>query len=163
MHFWLPYPECLSALIIHPMSRPECLSVYWEHGFSCPGSQTRTNRKIGHQGTKTQRHKAKLFVIINLCVLVSWWRKCFCTKCKEFTAKGLNPDKPEITNYKHQITNKFQITISKSQIRSNVNCLWFWISVIVICLVFVICHLKFFNCWHLTLSVTYNMLSEKLR
>ncbi len=29
-----------------------------------------------------------------------------------------NPDKPEITNYKHQIANKFQITISKSQIRS---------------------------------------------
>ena len=25
-----------------------------------------------------------------------------------------NPDKPEITNYKHQMTNKFQITISKS-------------------------------------------------
>ena len=24
-----------------------------------------------------------------------------------------NPDKPEITNYKHQITNKFQISISK--------------------------------------------------
>jgi hypothetical protein len=39
--------------------------------------------------------------------------------------KGLNPDKPEITNYKHQITNKFQITISKSQIRSNTNCLGF--------------------------------------
>ena len=35
------------------------------------------------------------------------------------------PDKPEITNYKHQITNKFQITISKSQIRSNANCLKF--------------------------------------
>ena len=30
-----------------------------------------------------------------------------------------NPDKPEITNYKHQIT------ISKSQIRSKVNCLGF--------------------------------------
>ena len=29
---------------------------------------------------------------------------------------GPNPDKAEITNYKHQITNKFQITISKSQI-----------------------------------------------
>ena len=26
--------------------------------------------------------------------------------------KGLNPDEPEITNYKHQITNKFQITVS---------------------------------------------------
>jgi len=44
-----------------------------------------------------------------------------------------NPDEPEITNYKHQITNKFQISISKSQIRSNANCLGFWISVIVIC------------------------------
>jgi hypothetical protein len=44
-----------------------------------------------------------------------------------------NPDKPEITNYKHpakktagrQITNKFQIIISKSQIRSKINCLEF--------------------------------------
>ena len=37
--------------------------------------------------------------------------------------KFLIPDKSEITNYKHQITNKFQITRSKSQIRSNANCL----------------------------------------
>ena len=44
-----------------------------------------------------------------------------------------NPDEPEITNYKHQMTNKFQITISKSQIRSKPNCLEFLISVIVIC------------------------------
>jgi hypothetical protein len=36
-----------------------------------------------------------------------------------------DPDKPEITNDKHQITNKFQITISKSQIRSKANCLDF--------------------------------------
>jgi hypothetical protein len=36
-----------------------------------------------------------------------------------------NPDKTEITNYKHQITNKLQITISKSQIRSIANCLEF--------------------------------------
>jgi len=35
------------------------------------------------------------------------------------------PDKPEITNYKHQITNKFQISISKSQTRSKANCLDF--------------------------------------
>jgi hypothetical protein len=48
--------------------------------------------------------------------------------------------KPEITNYKHQITT------SKSQIRSNANCLGFWISVIAICLVFVFCYLKFFYC-----------------
>ena len=39
--------------------------------------------------TKAQRHKAKLFVKIKLCVLVSWWRKCFYTKCKEFTIKTL--------------------------------------------------------------------------
>ncbi len=49
------------------------------------------------------------------------------------------PDKPEITNYKHQNTNKFQITISKSQTRSK---LIVWSaaggSVIVIYLVFVI-------------------------
>jgi len=57
-----------------------------------------------------------------------------------------NPYKPklEITNYKHQITNKFQISISKSQIKSKANCLEFWISVIVICLVFIFCYLKFF-------------------
>jgi hypothetical protein len=36
-----------------------------------------------------------------------------------------NPDKPEITNYKHQITNKFQISISKSQIISKANCFEF--------------------------------------
>jgi len=55
------------------------------------------------------------------------------------------------------MTNKFQITISKSQMRSNANCLEFWISVIVFCpstwlrvvvslsnhLVFVFCYLKF--------------------
>ena len=40
-------------------------------------------------------------------------------------AMFLKPDKPEIANYKHQITNKFQITISKSQIRSKTNCLEF--------------------------------------
>ncbi len=34
-----------------------------------------------------------------------------------------NRDKPEITNYKHKITNKFQIAISKSQIRSKAKCL----------------------------------------
>jgi outer membrane phospholipase A len=39
--------------------------------------------------------------------------------------KSLNPEKPEITNYKHQITNKFQISISKSQLSSNANCLGF--------------------------------------
>jgi hypothetical protein len=38
-----------------------------------------------------------------------------------------NPDKPEITNYKHKISNKFQIKISKSQIKSNANCLEFGI------------------------------------
>ena len=62
----------------------------------------------------------------------------------------LNPDKPEITNYKHQITNNFQMTTSKSQIRSKTNCLEIWISVIVICLVFVFCYLKFLiaEAWH---------------
>jgi len=36
-----------------------------------------------------------------------------------------NPDKPDTTNYKQQITNKFQISISKSQIKSKANCLEF--------------------------------------
>jgi hypothetical protein len=36
-----------------------------------------------------------------------------------------NRDKPEITNYKHQMTNKFQITISKSQIGSTAKSLGF--------------------------------------
>jgi hypothetical protein len=36
-----------------------------------------------------------------------------------------NPDIPEITNHKHQITNKFQITISKSQIRPKADCFEF--------------------------------------
>ena len=36
-----------------------------------------------------------------------------------------DPDKAEITNYKHQMTNKFQITISKSQKRSKANGLEF--------------------------------------
>jgi len=30
----------------------------------------------------------------------------FATKCTKITTKGLNPDKPEISNYKHQITSK---------------------------------------------------------
>jgi len=38
-----------------------------------------------------------------------------------------NQHKPEITNYKHQMTNKFQISFSKYQIRSKANCLGFWI------------------------------------
>jgi len=38
-----------------------------------------------------------------------------------------NHDKPEITKYKHQITNKFQIPIPKSTIRSDANCLVFGI------------------------------------
>ena len=54
------------------------------------------------------------------------------------------PNKPEITNFEHQITNKNQITISKSHIRSNANYLEFGILVIVICLVFMICYLRFF-------------------
>jgi len=68
--------------------------------------------------------------------------------------KGLKPDKQdgatrksrlirEITNFKHQMTNKFQITTSKSQIRPEANGLEFGILVIVICLVFVFCYLKF--------------------
>jgi len=70
-----------------------------------------------------------------------------------------NPDKPEITNYKHQNT------ISKSQIGSKANFLGFCISVIVICLVFLICYLKFFitETRHLKTSFSNNMLSEKAR
>jgi hypothetical protein len=52
------------------------------------------------------------------------WRVAEDTRAKTIT-KVLNPDKPEITNYKHQITNKFQILISKYQIRSKANCLGF--------------------------------------
>ena len=46
------------------------------------------------------------------------------------------------------------MTISKSQIRSKANCLGFWISVIVICLVSVFCYLKIFSCWNLTFLTT---------
>jgi len=35
--------------------------------------------------TKAPRYKAKPLVNIHLCVFVSWWRKCFAIKCKEFT------------------------------------------------------------------------------
>jgi hypothetical protein len=51
-----------------------------------------------------------------------------------------NPDKPEITNYKHQITNP-NIQISNKIRRQLFGILNFGI---VICLVFVICYLKFF-------------------
>ena len=47
-----------------------------------------------------------------------------------------NPDKPEITNHKHQISNKFQI-------RSTTNRLLFVFLVIEICLLFVFCNLIF--------------------
>jgi hypothetical protein len=49
------------------------------------------------------------------------WRKL----CQIYLIRIPNQDKPEITNYKHQIINKSQITISKSQIRSKANCLEF--------------------------------------
>jgi len=53
-----------------------------------------------------------------------------------------NPDKPEITTYKHHLILKLGQINSKSQIRSNANCLEFRISVIVVCLVLVFCYLK---------------------
>jgi len=40
--------------------------------------------------TKAQRHKEKLFAKIHLCVLVSWWRKFFATKCAKIITKVLN-------------------------------------------------------------------------
>ncbi len=52
-------------------------------------------------------------------------RRLLTAACQTKPDKGLNPDKLEITNYKHQITNKFQISISKSQIISKANCLEF--------------------------------------
>jgi hypothetical protein len=39
--------------------------------------------------TKAPRHKAKPLVNIHLCVFVSWWRKCFDTKCKKIISKVL--------------------------------------------------------------------------
>jgi hypothetical protein len=39
--------------------------------------------------TKAPRHKAKPLVNIHLCVFVSWWRKCFSTKCKKIISKVL--------------------------------------------------------------------------
>ena len=38
----------------------------------------------------------------------------FDTKCKKIINKRLNPDRLEITNYKHQITNKFQYSMTKT-------------------------------------------------
>ena len=37
------------------------------------------------------------------------------TCCQKEPDKSLSQDKPEITNYKHQIANKLQITTSKSK------------------------------------------------
>ena len=85
----------------------------------------------------------------------TWHLHYLTTCCQIKSAKGLNPDNPEITNNKHQILNKFQITITKSQTRSKAKCLEFGILVIVICpstwlrvvvslsnhLVFVFCYL----------------------
>ena len=68
-----------------------------------------------------------------------------------------NPDKPEITNYKHQITNKFQLS---NKIKSQL----FGILNFGHCDLFVICDLKFFitETRHLkSQAVTYNMLSKK--
>jgi hypothetical protein len=39
--------------------------------------------------TKAPRHKAKPLANIHLCVFVSWWRKCFATKCKKIISKIL--------------------------------------------------------------------------
>jgi len=46
----------------------------------------------------------------------------FATKGTEMIFEGINPDNPDISNNKHQIT------ISKSQISSNANCLEFLIA-----------------------------------
>ena len=45
------------------------------------------HRKNSHEGTKTQK---KLFATIYLCVLVSWWRKCFSAKYTNTNYKGLS-------------------------------------------------------------------------
>ena len=82
----------------------------------------------------------------------------------------------EKTNYKNQITNKSQISISNDQniqrgcivslpkfLSAGNYAIWhkcrrvirleFWISVIVICLVFVVWYLNFFSCWNLNPAV----------
>jgi hypothetical protein len=80
------------------------------------------------------------------------------------TSYYLNPVKPEITKYKHQITNKFQITKSKFQIRSKTNSL-VRLSRIGHCNLFVIFNFLLLKPGyrHLTPYVPYNMLSEKPR
>ena len=55
--------------------------------------------------------------------------------------KGLNPDKPEITNYKQQITNKFQIY--NIQISNKIKRHLFGISNFGHCDLFGICDLLF--------------------
>jgi hypothetical protein len=44
--------------------------------------------------TKAPRHKARLLVNIHLCVLVSWWRKYFATKCTKINSKQLKGGSP---------------------------------------------------------------------
>jgi len=64
----------------------------------------------------------------------------FCSaRVSNHGGKTPNPDKVEITNYKHQNANKFQISISNKIKRQ-----LFGILVIAIGLVFVSCYLKFF-------------------
>jgi hypothetical protein len=46
---------------------------------------------------------------------------------------------------------------------SSANCMEFGILIIVICLVFVFCYLKFFIVRHLNSSFSYNMLPNKTR
>jgi hypothetical protein len=88
-----------------------------------------------------------------------------------------NRDRPEITNYKHQITNKSQISISNDQniqrgctvslpkfLFAGNYAIWhkcrriirleFWISVFVICLVFVIWIFLIADTWHLQFLTT---------
>jgi len=41
--------------------------------------------------TKAQRHKVRpMRIKIDLCVLVSWWRKCFAAKYTKIITKALN-------------------------------------------------------------------------
>jgi hypothetical protein len=61
---------------------------------------------IPAQRTMHGRRVFRFCYLNKLSVLINF----FATKCAKITTQILNPDKPEITNYKHQNTNNFQIS-----------------------------------------------------
>jgi hypothetical protein len=73
--------------------------------------------KPGQIATKAPRHKAKPLVNIHLCVFVSWWRKCFAIKCKEFTICCTTGLEYALKGPKYTISHKIPVLASELKLK----------------------------------------------